>query len=281
METIPMTTMSALIERYDVLLFDAYGVLVHAHGALPGAAALLDRLHTLGKPYYLLTNDASKLPSTAVQRYRGFGLQLSEERIITSGGLLANYFMTHHLQGSRCVVLGPQDSQRYVELAGGQVVSPEAAFDGVVIGDESGFPFLETVDTVLSALFHKIDRGESVFLISPNPDVIYPKTDQQFGIASGSVALLFEAALRLRYPHRPELRFTSLGKPHAAIYAEAVRRSGSRHAVMIGDQLETDIRGARAYGLDAALIHTGVTTTDVQALPEEVRPTCRLLSLLD
>ena len=27
-----------ILSRYDVLLFDAYGVLVHADGALPGAA---------------------------------------------------------------------------------------------------------------------------------------------------------------------------------------------------------------------------------------------------
>ena len=35
MRTIPSVTIETLIARYDVLLFDAYGVLVHAAGAMP------------------------------------------------------------------------------------------------------------------------------------------------------------------------------------------------------------------------------------------------------
>ncbi len=60
--SIPEICMSALLERYKVLLLDAYGVLVHSTGALPGAAELIDRLNCTGKPYYILTNDASRHP---------------------------------------------------------------------------------------------------------------------------------------------------------------------------------------------------------------------------
>lgn len=74
MDGVPEITTEALIERYDVLLFDAYGVLVHGAGALPGAVALIQRLNRIGHPYYLLANDASRLPETAAKRYRGFGL---------------------------------------------------------------------------------------------------------------------------------------------------------------------------------------------------------------
>ena len=57
-DRIPKITMETLIERYDILLFDAYGVLVHSTGALPGAIELIDRLNQIGKTYYILTNDA-------------------------------------------------------------------------------------------------------------------------------------------------------------------------------------------------------------------------------
>ena len=63
---IPETDIETLIERYDTLLFDAYGVLVHAAGAMPGARALVQRLNR--KPYCVITNDASKLPETAAAR---------------------------------------------------------------------------------------------------------------------------------------------------------------------------------------------------------------------
>ena len=279
MADIPDVTIDQLIVRYDVLLLDAYGVLVSSGGALPGAAALTERLNRTGQRYFVVTNDASKLPATGARRYRTYGLDLSPERIITSGSLLLPYFAAHGLAGSRCVVLGPPDSVRYVEQAGGRVVAPSAGFDVLVIGDESGYPFLETVDEVLTLLFRAIDRGAAVRLVLPNPDLIYPAGHGGFGFASGTVAAMFEAALQARYPDRLDLRFARLGKPHAAIFEETVRRSGTRNMVMIGDQLETDIRGARAFGLDAALVTTGVTQSRLDGIPDAIRPTYRLRSL--
>jgi len=276
---IPEISMSALLERYAVLLLDAYGVLVHSTGALPGAAPLIERLNRTGKPYYILTNDASRLPATSAARFRGFGLLIQPERIITSGELLKDFFSTHRLVGSRCAALGPEDSRRYVEEAGGQPVPPGEAFDVLVLADERGFPFFETMDPVLTALFRKLDRGEDVKLVLPNPDAIFPKADQSFGVASGSVAAMLEAAILARYPHRTDLRFTRLGKPEEEIFAEALRRSGTRDMVMIGDQLETDIRGARAFGLDAAWVSETCTLPALATLPANLWPTYRLISL--
>ena len=88
MHTIPLTTIDELIKRYDALLFDAYGVLVHRDGPLPGACELLARLRRLGKPFYLVTNSAARLPEHAAQRYRCFGLAIEPEQIISSGSLL-------------------------------------------------------------------------------------------------------------------------------------------------------------------------------------------------
>jgi hypothetical protein len=107
---------------------------------------------------------------------------------------------------------------RYVEQAGGRSVSPAEAFDVLVLANQSGHPFLETVDLALNTLFRLLDRQRPVHLVLPNPDVLYPGADGGVGIASGSVATMFEAALQWRYPHRPELRFTRLGKPQAVVY---------------------------------------------------------------
>jgi ribonucleotide monophosphatase NagD (HAD superfamily) len=226
----------------------------------------------------VLTNDASKLPQTAAARYRGFGLPLTEEHIITSGMLLARHFAQHGLAGARCAVIGPPDSSRYVELAGGEVVPAGSDFEVLVVGDESGFPFLEVIDATLSSLIRRLDRGDRVHLILPNPDLIFPRGLDHFGIAAGSVAMLFEAAIELRYPDRQRLRFARLGKPHAPIYEEGLRRCGTRNAVMIGDTLDTDIRGANACEIDSVLLHTGVTRPQVSTA-DGVRPTYLMRSL--
>ena len=206
------------------------------------------------------------------------GLSIDAGRIITSGSLLSRYFQENDLRGLRCVVLGPADSVRYVEAAGGEVVSYRDDFDVLVIGDQAGFPFLEAADTVLSSLFRRVDRGHPVRLVLPNPDIIYPEGDG-FGFASGTAAQMFESALALRYPDRPDLTFSRLGKPHPAMFEEARRRSGTDDMVMIGDQIQTDIKGANDFGIASVLIETGIATHDLAQLPDSKRPTYRMRSL--
>ena len=270
---IERVTIDELIDRFDALLFDAYGVLVHLSGAMPGAPDLIDLLNRSHKPYCLITNDASKLPETAAQRYRGFGLNVDAEHIVTSGELLQRYFIEQRLDGARCAVLGTADSMRYVEMAGGTIVPPDASFDVLVVGDQTGYPLLDTVDTALTSLFLRIDAGQSVRLVLPNPDLIYLRSEHSFGLAAGSVASLFEAALRRRYADRDDLVFTRLGKPGALLYEEGMRRCGTRNVAMLGDQIETDIRGANRCGIASALVTTGISAPDLDALTGDSRPT--------
>ena len=278
MTPIKDTTMQELIARYPVILFDSFGVLASSNAVLPGAVELIANLNSIAKTYFVLTNDASALPESRSENYAKLALNIKPEQIITSGGLLSRYFADEHLQGLRCVILGPEDSVRYVQIAGGEFVPIGADFDAVVIGDQSGFPFLETMDQVMTDLFRKTDKGENVRLILPNPDLIYPDGDG-FGFASASIAMLLESALKLRYPERDDLHFIRLGKPHEAIFAEALRRSGTRDMVMIGDQLETDIKGANDFGLDSVLVGTGIAALDLSWAPESMRPTYTLRSL--
>ena len=73
-----------------------------------------------------------------------------------------------------------------------------------------------------------------------------------------------------RHPSPP--RFEALGKPAPALFELArARLAGAARVVMIGDQLETDIAGARATGLDAALV-AGVSTWRAGAAPPELAP---------
>ena len=62
-------TVDALVARYDAFLLDAYGVLVSGSGVLPGAAAFLQRLRAAGKPFLVVSNDASRSPATAQARF--------------------------------------------------------------------------------------------------------------------------------------------------------------------------------------------------------------------
>ena len=104
-----------LIDRYSVFLLDVYGVIMRGSVALPGAPEFIAELDRRGKRYYVMTNDASALPTTRAKRLQGFGLPVGPDRIITSGALLGGYFEANNLGGSRCVVLGPEDGLALVE----------------------------------------------------------------------------------------------------------------------------------------------------------------------
>jgi HAD superfamily hydrolase (TIGR01450 family) len=257
-QRLPLTT---VLDRHAGVLLDAYGVLVNLDGALPGAPELIRRLNRAGQPYLVVSNTAARLPEHAAKRYQAFGLDLAAERILTSGLLLAGYFQLHGLTGRRCLVLGPEDSLAYVTRAGGLAVDWREDFDVLVLADQAGFPFMAAMDGVLSRLFEKMDAGLEVPLLLPNPDLIYP-SGQGYGFTAGAAALMLEAALRQRYPQRPGLGFTRLGKPHGGLFESAAGRLGTRDLVMIGDQLETDIRGANAFGIASALVTGGVSLTD-------------------
>jgi ribonucleotide monophosphatase NagD (HAD superfamily) len=256
------TTIGALLESYDGLLLDAYGVLVDGQGLLPGAAALLAELTRRGTPFAIVTNDASRSPATYAARFARMGVAIAPDRIVSSGGLLPAYFRDRGLVGARTCVLGTEDSVAYVREGGGApvAIAPGMELDALAVCDDSGTAFLAGIELAFSAVARAVDAGRAPALVLPNPDLIYPRGGGEYGFTAGAMALLIEAALTRRFPECA-LRFDQLGKPEPHLFAEAQRRLGTTRVVMIGDQLETDIAGARAAGIDAALL-AGVSRWD-------------------
>jgi glycerol 3-phosphatase-2 len=249
------TTIAELLSTYDGVLLDAYGVLVDARGPLPGAAALIAELDRRGTPYAIVTNDASRSVATYVDRFARFGLPIAGERIVTSGSLLPAYFRDKGLAGARTCVLGTDDSIAFVIEGGGVPVevTPGMDIDAVAICDDAGTPFLDGIELSFSAVVRAVEAGRRPALVVPNPDLVYPKGEREYGFTAGAMALLVETALARRFPDAG-LLFDRLGKPAPHLFREGARRLGVERVVMIGDQLETDIAGALGAGIDAALL---------------------------
>ncbi len=281
---IPQITMTELSERYEALFFDAYGVLVHHDGCLPGALQLIARLNDQAKPYWILSNDASRLTTTTARRYRAMGLAIDEHRILNSGLLIAEYFRRYDLSGARCVVWGPTESEQLVRQAGGVLtpVSDAGDFDVLLICDEaSELAVIESLDQLITALARKVRDHEAMHLVLPNPDLIYLRGPATYGVTAGSIALLIEAALERIAGSDASPRFDRLGKPHAPLFELALQRCATRNVVMIGDQLQTDIAGACRLGLDSAFVQTGVSALALDTeLAEGLAPTYRLSGLV-
>jgi ribonucleotide monophosphatase NagD (HAD superfamily) len=79
----------------------------------------------------------------------------------------------------------------------------------------------------------------------------------RLGSQPAALALMLEHALDLILGDRAP-KFEHLGKPSSRIFTEAIARVGVSDAVMIGDQLHTDIAGAHSVGMASALLMGGV-----------------------
>jgi HAD superfamily hydrolase (TIGR01450 family) len=260
MSVVPIaSSMHRLLDEYDGILLDAYGVLVDVSGPLPGAGALVALMNETKKPYAVCSNDASRLPETYAARFRRAGLDIPAERITSAGQLLDAYFAEHALAGARVAVLGTADSVAFVTAAGGVVVPLGAGMevDVLAVCDDDGFDFKEGLDAAVSAVARSVAADRPIRLVLPNPDLLYPKSASELGFTAGAVAGMIEAGIARKFPHR-EVRFDRLGKPQPALLLHARTKVlgalTSPRLVMVGDQVETDIAAARAAGMDSALV---------------------------
>jgi HAD superfamily hydrolase (TIGR01450 family) len=254
-----LKNLDSLKDRYDGFLFDAYGVLYDGKGLIESCVDAFKSLRDAGKPTWILTNGSSRTLDETVSMYRRLGLKLEPADIINSASLIKGYYAERSLIGQRTAVLGTKSSAIYVEEAGGIVVNPLETEDYsvVVMANQTDYPLLDTLEEVLSQIVTRVENRQPIELILTNPDLIYPHQTRRFGITAGSFALLLEAALVARLgPDAP--KFEKLGKPFPRIFEEAIRRAGTRNLLMVGDQLETDIRGAENTGIDSVLVGTGM-----------------------
>jgi ribonucleotide monophosphatase NagD (HAD superfamily) len=187
--------------------------------------------------------------------------------------LIPGWFAARGLAGARTCVLGTDDSVDFVRAGGGVVVplGPGMDIDVLAVCDDSGFEFLSGLEWALSACVRAITAGRRPALVLPNPDLLYPKGGGEIGFTAGAMALLLEAALQRRFP-REQLVFDRLGKPEPHLFTAAAKLLGTacERLVMIGDQIETDIAGARAAGVPSALLAGRISRWDAATATEHV-----------
>ena len=137
---------------------------------------------------------------------------------------------------------------------------------------------------MLSLIIRRMDAGNPLHLVVPNPDVLYPDGVNRFSIGPGGLAEMIETAVSRRFGDDDAVKFAKLGKPYAPMFdAIKERLNGYNNVAFVGDQLHTDIAGANQAGLDSVLIGTGITrwgdASDLEDVPPSMMPTLLLPSM--
>ena len=276
----------AIFDHYDAVFFDAYGVLVDGIDALPNAEQLLNMMNASAINYFIVTNDASKSIESLSNKFQSQGMRIPVERIVNSGSLISGYYRDEGLVGRPTLVLGTKDSRTYVSGSCAKILSLDSNSepDVILFTHSSPYDWESTLKHLLNLVSKRFKQKTPVRMVLPNTDFIYQDGQADFGMgAAAFVETLEEALMRLHGKHEV-LRAAKLGKPHPPIFTEAILRAGSNNAIMIGDQLETDILGANNVGLDSAVVTTGINKRsnpkEFKDMPDDLTPRYILTSLV-
>ena len=269
-----------LTENYDAIAFDSYGVLVDGIDPLPGAIEFTDRLNEIEMPWLLATNDASRLTGQRVEVMRSQGFGIVEEQVISAGSLLKPYFEERGLVGTKCIATGHGDAVEFVRIAGCEPVELSVDDDvstSLALTGISDYDWASATTDMLTLIIRRMDEGNPLHLVVPNPDVLYPDGVDRFSIGPGGIAEMLETAVSRRFGDDEAVKFTKLGKPYAPMFdAIKERLNGYAKVAFVGDQLHTDIAGANHAGLDSVLIGTGITrwssASDLEDVAEPLMP---------
>ena len=268
-----LSSFDEIIDKYDGFFFDAFGVLVDGDGPLKGAKKALEKLKEKNKPYWIVSNGASKSSARALARYRELGFTLKDDGVITSGSLLTDYYKKNELQGKKTAVLGTESSLEYIREAGGELCGIEDDFEILVIANQTDYPFVESVDKAMSHIMNSYDKGKVVRLVLPNPDLFYPKSDGEYGFTAGSIASLMENIFTARFGEGHSLKFDKLENHIHRFSRKLAKEQTRKNVVMIGDQIVTDIKGAKDFGIDSVLMMTGLCSREAFEKEEHSKPT--------
>lgn len=243
------------------VLLDLDGVLYVEDERVPGAAEAVERLRAAELTLRFVTNTTSHSWTATLDKLRALGFQVSDEELITPARLAVRRCRE---RGHRRVVLVMTDE---VKADFAELEEADQEPDAVIVGDlGERFSY-----DVLNRSFRHLLAGAELIALQKNR---YWLREDGLSMDVGP----FVAALE--YAAACEAHV--VGKPAGAFFGHVLDGAGvlPGEAVMVGDDIETDIRGAMSAGLDGVLVRTG-KYHEASVLASGVEPTATVDSIAD
>lgn len=264
--------LSALADRFDALILDLWGVAIDGEGPYPGAVECLAALADARKTVLFLSN-APRRAGRVARRLERMGVPPAlYAGIVSSGEAARAAIETGGVPGlGRAFYhLGPERDAGLLEGLDCEPAPVERADFVLATG-------LCRDDDTVEAHMHELEAAlrRRLPMICANPDREVVRRGGRRALCAGALAEAY--AERGGAVH-------AFGKPHPAVYdacLETLRRAGRERVFAVGDNLATDIAGARRRGLPAVLVQGGVLAEALgiawgrSAPPETIETVCR------
>ena len=245
----------------EAVLLDLDGVLYVEDEPVPGARQAVDALRSRGLSLRFVTNTTSRPRRRILERLARLGFDVGADELVTPAALAVRICRDRGLR--RVALVMNQD----VKEDFAALEEAASGVEAVIVGDLGADFGYE----VLNRAFRELIDGAALIALQKN----------RFWMTPDGLALdvgPFVAALE--YATRQEA--VVVGKPARPFFATILDAAGvaPAAAVMVGDDVESDIGGALGAGLAGVLVRTGKFREDALAA-SGVTPTAVVDSIAD
>jgi NagD protein len=223
-------------------LIDMDGVIYGGDVLIPGADEFIASLIDNNIPFTFMTNNSQRTQLEVVRKLRKLGIDVTENHVYTSA-MATGKFIAGQMPGGSAYVLGEGGLLSSLHDHGLTLVETEPDF--VVLGEGRNFT-LEMVQRAVDMIL----AGAKFITTNRDPS---PKKKgwNNLGIAA-TTAMIEEATGTKAFV---------IGKPGPVMMRSARKFIGLETAdtIVIGDTMQTDIRGGVQMGYKTILVLTGVS----------------------
>jgi HAD superfamily hydrolase (TIGR01450 family) len=221
-------------------IFDLDGCVWTGDVLVPGAGDVLALLRSQGRSLTFLTNNSRARAATMQAKLERLGVEASVNEVLTPLEILGRVLDTHVGAASPVLAIGGPELEAAV-VDGGHGLVPTDRYRearAVVVGNDFDFSFKR-----LTAASRAVAGGAA--FLTPNLDPRLPVEGDDFLPGCGAIVEAVAAAAGLR----PLV----IGKPEPPLFELALDRMGLKatDAAMVGDSVDSDVRGALRVGLTA------------------------------
>jgi len=233
-------TLDQVFSQVDGYLLDLDGTIYVGDQLIDGAKEFVDLLRDKDIPHVFVTNVTSRPRADVLEKIRRKGLEIDPKYVLTAP-LATKHYLDRHSFGACYFLTRPQ---LIGDFAGHPQNEDEA--EAVVVGDMGNLTTFQHLNTA----FRLLHEGAALITMSRSR---YFRDKDGLSLDAGSFVALLE--------HASGKEAVTTGKPSAEFFRAAADMIGVplEKAVMIGDDLESDVGGAQAAGLMGALVLSGKT----------------------
>ena len=216
--------------------------MLHVSGhPLPGAAEAVSRLRAAGHRLRFVTNTTTRSRAKLAEELRTAGIEVDDAEVQTTADAAVSA-----LRGRRVLALVMQGLVG--DLDGIELVGEGA--DAVLVGGADETPETNLVFSYmnLARAFAELEMGARLYCLHRN---------RWWQTARGP--LLDAGAFVAGLEYAADVEAVVLGKPSPSYFNAALEAldADPDRAWMVGDDLESDVAGAHAMGINTVLVRTG------------------------